>query len=161
MNKTDIPEAPAGYRDRKPKWYVPGRLFKIWALEDAEIHQKQFVLLSSRNIEGQGLLIGLYDCEDEQDGSFLRTHVLVQGPPEDEEPKFVRDEEALKQIYLDRYEAGHIEVAEQTWVELEHTYNIPFLNHKCVDCGVLSRTSLKKLRCAYIDWLKYDWEIDE
>ena len=152
-------EAPAEYRERDPDWFTPGRLFKIWALEDLEIHQKEFVLLDTKNIEGPGLRVRVYGEEEEQEamtGYFFRSHVLVQNfKPFEERPERHR---RLKTVFMDEYEHEQ-QVGDHTWIELEHTYNIPFLKYKCVDCGVLDRSSLQDLRRCYIEWLKYHWNL--
>ena len=149
-------EPPDEYRDRDHDWYTPGRLFRIFAPLDAEIHEKEFILLETKNKEGPGLLIRIYD-EDEKEASrgyFLRSHVLVQNYQRPNQ----RTNTRRKVVYLDEYEE-QVAVPE-TWIELEHTYNIPFVKYRCVDCGVLDRGSLQDLRRCYVDWLKYNWSID-
>ena len=53
-SRTPTPEA---YIDQTTDWFKAGRFFKIWALEDMEIHEKIFILLDSKNKEGQGVLV--------------------------------------------------------------------------------------------------------
>lgn len=151
-------DAPPEYRDREYDWFVPGRLFRIYAPRDVEIHEKEFVLLDTKNKEGPGLLIRSYDEEEEKEltrGYGLRARVLVQNYDEpDERPP----QSKKKVVYLDAYEDEDVE--DRTWIELEHTYNIPFAKYKCVDCGVLERSSLQDLRRCYVDWLRYHWTLD-
>ena len=52
------------------------------------------------------------------------------------------------------------QVAVNIFIELEHTYNIPFVKYKCIDRGVLARSSLRDLRRFYVEWLKYHWVLD-
>ena len=163
---------PPEYRERDPNWYIPGRLLKIWAPKDHEIDKKEFVLLDSKNVEGPGLLVRVYSQEDKQAGYFYRAHVLVRppdplelqslpGPPTSQPFQKVLQgaTQEPKTVYLDPYEVGNVGVEKATWVELEHTYNIPFIHHKCVDCGVLSRASLKRLRVYYLNYLYFCWDL--
>lgn len=154
-----MPEAESDYRNREANWFLPGRLFKIWAEGDAEIHRKEFVLLDSKNIEGPGLLVRIHGEEEEQDGFFYRAHVLVQNSKLSDF-QVPAGPQGPKEVFLDDYESDRVRVAEHTWIHLEHVYNIPFINHKCIDCGVLSRQSLRKLRRCYVEWLMYRWELD-
>jgi len=150
-------EPPPEYRDRDHDWFTPGRLLRIFAPRDAEIHEKEFVRLDTKNKEGPGLLIRVYDEEEKEAsrGYFWRSHVSVQNY---QGPNQRQGNAKRKVVYLDEYE-DRVAVP-GTWIELEHTYNIPFAKYKCVDCGVLGRGSLQDLRRCYIDWLKYNWSID-
>lgn len=150
-------EPPPEYRDRDHDWFTPGRLFKIFAPLDIEIHEKEFVLLDTKNKEGPGLLMRRYDEEEKEAnrGYFLRAHVAVQNY---QSPEARAQGGKLKVVYLDEYEDQDVEP--NTWIELEHTYNIPFAKYKCVDCGVLDRGSLQDLRRFYLNWLRYHWDLD-
>ncbi|KAK5958808.1 hypothetical protein OHC33_000651 [Knufia fluminis] len=150
-------EPPPEYRARDHDWFTPGRLFRIFAPHDEEIHEKEFVLLDTKNKEGPGLLIRTYNEEEKEAnrGYFLRSHVSVQNY---QEPDQRRGNAKRKVVYLDEYEDQA--VVSGTFIELEHTYNIPFAKYRCVDCGVLDRASLQDLRRCYIDWLKYHWSVD-
>lgn len=145
------------YKSREYDWFTPGRLFEIFAPRDIEIHKKKFVLLDTKNKEGQGILIRNYANteEDTNHGYFLRSHVLVQ----EHGHLHQRVSRAkLQVVYLDEYDDHS--VAPETWIELEHTYNIPFATYKCIDHGVLDRASLKDLRTSYVAWLGYHWSLD-
>lgn len=149
-------DVPPEYRDREFNWFVPGRLFKIFAPRDVEIHKKEFVLLDTKNKEGPGLLICAHHGEQGEinRGYFLRSHVAVQNYVSPQE----RDTRSrTKTVYLDAYEDRDVEYG--TWIELEHSYNIPFAKYKCVDRGVLDRASLQDLRRSYVEWLQYHWSL--
>lgn len=154
------PGDPAEYRIRQADWFIPGRIFRIWGEQDVEIHKKMFVLLDTKNVEGPGLLIHNYGDEEEKAvsmGYFQRTHVLVQNFEQGKSQNF-DSQTREKIVYLDEYEEQR--VAEHTYIELEHQYNIPFEKYPCIDCGVLARSSLKHLRRCYLKWLHYHWDID-
>ena len=151
-------DPPSEYRDREYDWFVPGRLFRIYAPRDVEIHEKRFVLLDTKNKEGQGILVRSYEEEEEREvtrGYGLRARVSVQShiDPEDRNSR-----SRMHVVYLDEYEDKAVEP--RTWIELEHTYNIPFAKYRCVDCGVLERSSLQNLRRCYVDWLRYHWSLE-
>src|ERR1700733_10625788 len=63
----DDPKNPPEYRPRNADWFTPGRIFKIWAREDVEIHGKMFVLLDTKNIDGPGLLVRVYQEDEEKE----------------------------------------------------------------------------------------------
>lgn len=148
-------DPPLEYRERDFDWFVPGRLFKIFAPRDVEIHKKEFVLLDTKNKEGPGLRICGHRDEEEHTnkGYFLRSHVAVQNYIVPHE----RQRSRTKTVYLDEYEDREVEKA--TWIELEHSYNIPFVKYRCVDRGVLDRASLQDLRRCYVEWLQYHWSL--
>lgn len=102
-------------------------------------------------------MVRIYDEEEKEGnrGYFLRSHVSVQNY---QEPNQRRFSSKRKVVYLDEYEDQV--VVPGTWIELEHTYNIPFAKYRCVDRGVLDRGALQELRRCYIDWLKYHWSVD-
>jgi hypothetical protein len=159
-------DAPPEHRPRDYDWFMPGRYFKIWAREgndvDIEIHEKEYILLDTKNIEGPGLLVRrlpIEQCSHEgHRGSFNRTHVLLQNHDSAaSRSSTTGGQSRRKTVYLDEEED---EVADNTFIELEHTYNIPFVKYKCIDYGVLTRSSLRDLRGFYVNWLRYHWELD-
>lgn len=151
---TEDPEPPAEYEERDYDWFKSGRLFRIFAPRDVEIHEKQFCLLDTEgNKEGPGLLLHRHSSQVGK-GSFLRRHVALKDYVDPEK----RDHDAkLKVVYLDAYEEQ--QVPPDTWIELEHIYNIPFTKYRCTDCGILDRSSLQDLRQYFIDWLRYHWSL--
>ncbi|KAF7512237.1 hypothetical protein GJ744_002399 [Endocarpon pusillum] len=158
-----ISEAPPAYKIREYNWFTPGRYFKIWAREgdnvDIEIHNKEFILLDTKNIEGPGLLVRQHiteQCEGHK-GSFNRTHVLLKNQHPSMPPSTAGAQSSRKVVFMDEEED---EVAENTFIELEHTYNIPFVKYKCIDHGALTPSSLKNLRRYYLGWLKYHWDME-
>ena len=65
-SKSPIREhTPNNYVLHPPDWFRPGRFFSIWAKRDeqvdVEIHDKMFILLDSKNIEGKGVLVETLD----------------------------------------------------------------------------------------------------
>lgn len=147
-------DADPRYRNRDYDWFTPGRLFIILAPSDEEIHEKQFILLDTKNKEGPGLLIKILDEEKEREnkGYFLRSHVLVRNYSDSSTPM---RESKINAVYIDEYDDHSVEPG--TWIALEHTYNIPFAKYKCIDCGMIDRGSLKLLRRCYVAWLRYHW----
>lgn len=155
-------EAPPEFKTREYGWFRPGRYLKIWAREgdnvDIDIHNKEFILLDTKNIEGPGLLVRQHatdHCHGHR-GSFNRTHVLLKNHPPSASESGAGALSSSQIVYMD---AEEDEVAENTFIELEHAHNIPFQKYKCIDYGVLSRSSLTKLRGYYVDWQKYDWNL--
>lgn len=151
---------PPEYRQREAVWFKPGRYFKIWAPRDEVIHEKEFVLLDSKNIYGPGLLVRHYDDVAQQNdnkGSHLRNHVLI----ENWSGQSKAAHKLTKVVNLEEYydEEGE-EVDKNTWIELDHVCNIPFPQYWCVDRGMLERSSLKKLRRHYVEWLAYEWDVE-
>ena len=158
-----IAEAPPEYRTRDYDWFTPGRYLKIWAREgdnvDVEIHGKDFVLLDTKNIEGPALLVRRLTTEhcERHRGSFNRTHVHIQNYQAPTARSSTSAQSRRKVVYMDEEED---DVAENTFIELEHTYNIPFAKYKCIDYGVITRSSLRELRRLYVEWLKYQWDLE-
>ena len=156
-------EAPPEYRTRDYDWFTTGRYFKMWAREgdnvDVEIHGKDFILLDTKNIEGPALLLRRHPtehCERHSRGSFNRTHVALENYPTSTSRSSTTAKPNRRVVYMDEEED---DVAENTFMELEHAYNIPFVKYKCIDYGVITRSSLRDLRRFYVEWLKYHWEI--
>lgn len=153
-------EAPPEYKTREYDWFRPGRYLKIWAREgDNEIHDKEFILLDTKNIEGPGLLVRQHtteQCEGHR-GGFNRTHVLVKNHQLSMPRSPAGAQASPKVVFMDEDEDP---VAENTFIELEHAYNIPFVKYKCIDHGVLTPVSLNHLRRYYVEWLKYQWYLD-
>ena len=156
-------EAPPEYQTRDYDWFTPGRYFKIWARDgdnvDIEIHDKEFVLLDTKNIEGPGLLVRAQasDHPSTYRGSFNRSHVLLQNHEGESARSAMATSSYQRICYMDEDEH---QVAVNIFIELEHTYNIPFVKYKCIDRGVLARSSLRALRRFYVEWLKYHWDLD-
>ena len=155
-------EPPAEYRTRDADWFEPGRLFKIWAAGDVEIHDKEFLLLDTRNIEGPGLRVRVYSTDEEQKankGYFLREHVLVNNHDPNTSVQHRSDSQTKRKcVYLDEFADATVETG--TWIEIGHTYNIPFVKYKCTDNGILDRSSLHQLRRYYVDYLRHRWDIE-
>lgn len=153
-------EAPPEYRTRDYDWFTPGRYFKVWAREgdnfDVEIHCKEFILLDTKNIEGPALLVRRHTTEhcEPHRGSFKRTHVALENYPASTSRSSTTAKSNRRVVYMDEEED---DVAEHTFIELEHTYNIPFAKYKCIDHGVITRSSLRDLRRLYVEGLKYHW----
>lgn len=63
----------------------------------------------------------------------------------------------FKFAYMDEY--VHRDVAPNTYILLEHTYNIPFFKYKCEDHGMLDDDSLQDLRQYYVDYLSHRWRL--
>ena len=156
-------EAPSEYQTRDYDWFTPGRYFKIWARDgdnvDIEIHEKEFVLLDTKNIEGPGLLVRAQasDHHSTYRGSFNRSHVLLQNHEGASARSTMATQSYQRICFMDEDEH---QVAVNIFIELEHTYNIPFVKYKCIDRGVLARSSLRDLRRFYVEWLKYHWVLD-
>lgn len=146
---------PPEFKERKPEWFKPGRLFKIFSPSASELHRKEFVLLDSMNKDGQCLLMDSHiDDQDGSHGYFLRSHVLVQ---DFLHPDHRDSSSKCKIVYLDEYEDQS--TANNAWIELEYPYNIAFAKYKYADCGILDPGSLQALRQYYLDWLRYHWQL--
>lgn len=163
-----LAEAPVEYHAREADWFRPGRYFKIWARDgenvEFELHGKEFVLLDTKNLDGPALLVRRHATErfDAQRGSFNRTDVALkdfQSSPLSLSSQLSPSPPAQsrrKVVYMDEDED---DISAYTYIELEHTYNIPFMKYKCIDYGVLAPSSLRDLRRFYVEWLQYHWQI--
>lgn len=144
------------FSTREPGWFQPGRLFKV-ALEGDALHLKQFILLGTRNSEGPCLSITTYNDDSQlSEGNFHRSHVQVKA--HEQHSGSESSDSRRRTVYLDEYEER--DVAENTYIELEYSMNIPFDKFRCQDCGELSRGCLKELQKHYVEWLKYYWDLD-
>ncbi|MCJ1332645.1 hypothetical protein MMC10_009338 [Thelotrema lepadinum] len=160
------PATPSNYMTQPADWFRRGRYFKIYALQDLEIHEKHFVLLDSKNSEGKGVLVKtLAGDELEQKAEFRLSHThgaaelqFRADHPSDGTIIVGNDSEqgGFEVAYMDRY--SRREVTQDTYILLEHTYNIPF-KYKCEDCGMLDDDSLDDLRTHYVKYLIYNWRL--
>jgi hypothetical protein len=118
-----------------------------------------FVLLDSKNIEGPGLLVRFYDDNDEElEGFFHQSHVHIANH-EAKGVQAVGDTQGKKTVYLDEL-CKNKPISRNAYIELEHQYNIPFTKYRCIDFGMLSRSSVTAMRKFYIQCLMYNWELE-
>lgn len=150
-------------------WFVEGRYLKIFARRgddsDREIHQKEFILLDSKNKEGTGVRVGRITGRRLPTG-WYRKYVAVLGPSADdssddrEHPANNDRHPRSTQIHLD-LEAinANSQDLEDRYARLDHTYNIPFTKYKCKDLGILTRDQLAVLRLKHIEYLTTEWDL--
>jgi hypothetical protein len=153
-----VTDPPPEFQSEEHDFFTSGRYLRIWARDganvDVEIHNKSFIILDTKNKEGPGLLVHPHGAHcNSRKGSFTRSHVLLKNHPGGHEtPSSTKD----KTCYL---EEGDDPVEENTFIELEHIYNIPFVKYKCVDLGALTTESLDDLRRHYVNWLINLWRL--
>ena len=143
-----------------------------------EIHKKKFILLTSTNTEGKGVLVETLDktrmTQLMRSSTRYRTHMKLSAypleesetrsqashPAENQPEKHSHPRLAFKSVYMDEF-LPDVDISPDTFVLLEHTYNIPFVKYPCEDHGSLDRSSLKNLRLHYIQFLAYVWNLTE
>jgi hypothetical protein len=168
--------ATSPYDEQDDDWFVQGRYLKIFARgdkdSDEEIHQKEFILLDSKNTEGTGVRV---DHLKKLPSGWIRKYVAVVGP----ETSISSDDKAHSASgsrssddggRLQVSQAGSTQIAlewigcdnkglQDCYARLDHTYNIPFAKYKCQDLGILSKESLAVLRLRYITYLTNEWDL--
>ena len=168
-------------------WHVPGRYFRIWALSedgsdsDTEIHKKTFILLDTKNTEGKGVLVNQYEKTEaleqlgrESDAKRKVMALRVSGDGDDMsdskshstqrsggEPSERARERLNKLTQILLKEDVPLPLPSDTYVLLDHTYNIPFRKYRCEDLGILERASLRILRLHYVNYLIDAWDLGE
>ncbi|KAL9109220.1 MAG: hypothetical protein Q9227_006145 [Pyrenula ochraceoflavens] len=142
-------------------WFKPGRFFRIWAPGDHEIHDKFFILLDSQNNEGKGVLVvSLKDdslIQFNRSSATSRTHMALRRSKSADTQASSQGKEKFKSIYMD--DDTLKEVLPDTYIFLEHTYNIPFFKYKCEDYGMLDDDSLEDLHFQYVQYLIKEWHL--
>jgi hypothetical protein len=155
---------------RKPEWYAPGMYIKIFAPNEKEIDEKEFIILDSKNMAGKAVRVDELSRDKLKSGS-TRNAVAVMPPQpgnSDEETRHtlpsVQTSGAstkVTQIFLEELGPDCKAPVENRYARLDHTYNIPFSGHKCDDLGIIDRPSLRKLRLQYIKHLAASWDIED
>lgn len=148
-----------------PSWFEKGMYIKIFAPEEKEIDEVEFIILDSRNMAGKAVRVDEITPDQLKNGSARARHaVAVMGP--DEEAKneshsinALGASTKVTQIFLDELGPGCGPPVNR-YARLEHTYNIPFSGHKCQDLGFIKGPSLKRLRLQYINYLAAIWDIE-
>lgn len=147
--------APKEFVDQEQDWFTPGRYLKIWAETgkdtDHEIHEKEFILLDSKNTEGNGVRI---DTRTTVASGSSRNMIVLLGPDHARRPG------STDQIFLEETGPGD-KVPKDRYVRLDHTYNIPFAKYKCEDLGILEEDSLDLLRLRYVLYLMKEWRLTD
>ena len=149
--------APQGYMLRRQDWFKPGRLFSVWEPNNEDRHRVEFVLLDTRNIDGNCLMVeGPHGGHNHQepDGNFLDEHIRVRNWAYKNTPKYDRNERA---VYLSKWNTRTVD--DNTWVHLERMYNVPFARFDCCDHGILDRASLVELKKAFLYNLADTWDL--
>jgi hypothetical protein len=155
----DIVDPPPEFQGRPTDFFTSGKYVRIWARDrdniDAKLHDKSFILIDQQQPGATGMLVRWHDLGDDHDQRHVledsRSHVLLANHLHRDAPKSVR-----KVVYL---EEDDDPVVEDTYIELENIYKIPFSTYQCMDLGALTHASVDKLREYYIDWLKFHWKI--
>ena len=130
--------APDKYETQPDAWFRQGRFLRIWAPEDVEIHAKYFILLDNKNKEGQGVLVRTIDEDEEgrlfRDSEALQNTVVLRRSKADAHSD-ASSQSTTAPDFMVAYMVDHTphEVAQRTYVFVEHTYNIPFSKYKCED----------------------------
>ncbi|KAK3067852.1 hypothetical protein LTR53_015016 [Teratosphaeriaceae sp. CCFEE 6253] len=171
-SRASTPEACIQQRE---EWYKEGRVFRIWALtdtaSDVEIHDKKFILLDTKIIEGKGVRVDTHDTESlkrlasESDAHY--TSMVLKGPrrrnfrddsSSSQQRELPEGLDGLGTVHLDR-RSGR-DVAPGSIIGFPHTYNIPFKRYKCEDLGMLGNDSLDELRLRYLLYLAHGWRLE-
>lgn len=146
---------------------MEGRYLKIFARggkhADSEIHEKEFILLDSKNNEGKAVLVDHVDPSEEKEAGFERTRVSLKDLPENVSSTRIdvisgSRHRARSPIILDYVAKNNDDIADR-YVRLDHTYNISFMKYKWRDLGMLSSESLTRLRLRYIEHLMEAWRL--
>lgn len=155
------------YDEQASDWFKRGRYLKIFARHgihvDREIHEKEFILLDSKNIEGKGVRVDRIEKKKEEDSGWESTTVRLVDPRKKapEERSEVASGSAItarSPLFFDAIGPDNREM-ENRYVRLEHTYNIPFFKYRCKDLGKLKLESLRRLRLRYVEHLMNEWNL--
>jgi hypothetical protein len=153
--------AASPYDQQDDDWFIRGRYLKIFARgdkgSDEEIHEKEFILLDSKNKEGTGVRV---DHLKKLPSGWSRKFVAVVGPSMNEagDEKSQGTHAGSAQIALEEIGCDN-KGLQDCYARLDHTYNIPFATYKCQDLGILSKESLAVLRLRYIEYLANEWNL--
>lgn len=177
-------DAPSAYVGHSASWYKPGRLFSIWAPDDAGINEGKFLLLDTNNTEGRGILVKTLDPEELRaivdSSTSYRNKVLLKGSGtpgshtpstsnagrtmttsqqiKAQDPALLRAlEKKLLHVHMDEH--AQQDVHPGTVISLNVDHNIPFVKYKCIDHGMLDGDSLEDLRFHYIQYLVNSWRL--
>lgn len=141
-------QAPETYFVRELDWFTPGRYLKIWAEEDREIHEKEFIILDAQNVGRRAIRV------DRKPGQMPigwgRTMIALDGPgnPSNRNPS----------ISLGEWSLGG-NGPKNRYVQLDRTYTLPCEKYACQDLGMLGLEGLQTLRQQYIEHLAKSWRI--
>ncbi|KAL9095173.1 MAG: hypothetical protein Q9165_002429 [Trypethelium subeluteriae] len=169
------PIVPKNFIRQPDSWFKAGRYFTVFAYNENRmeqaIHEKTFILLDTRNNEGTGVLVRSLEGEDleqlEHDSSKCRTHMKLYGSVEKakqgmnaavEKSKVTKVHANMKSAYLDEYTEK--EVPDETYIFLEHPYNIAF-KYKYEDHGILSTEALDDLRFHILRCSAHSWGLEK
>ena len=175
--------APDSYIIQETYWFQPGRYFRIWALDDVEIHGKHFILIDNKNKEGQGVLVRSLNNKEEQrlfkDSNSVHNVLALRRSKASETPRLSRTQSEVssqkgsgtdastQSVPTPRFNEVHIEqnslqdVRTNTYIYLMHAYNIPYVKYKCEDCGMLDKRALRHLRLEFLKRRIDDWDLEE
>ncbi|KAL9115328.1 MAG: hypothetical protein Q9227_000649 [Pyrenula ochraceoflavens] len=156
------PSTPVEFIEQSKDWFEPGRYFKIWAPGEPQIHNKYFILLNSKNIQGKGVLVVSLDEKKLQQlqssSSTIHTHIALRGSTSSGSEANAQNLKRFKTAYVEE-DARH-DVPPNTFVALGYAYNIAF-EYKCKDYGKLDRRNIRMLRFYYVQNLIRDLDLEE